>query len=275
MITKAGVPSNKVIAGVTSYGRSFQMTTPGCYGPMCTFTGPSSGAEPGPCTGTPSYIADAEIKQIAADAGRVNYVGFDAASQTDILVYDGDQWVGWMSPSTKATRTAIYQSLDLGGVSDWATDLEDYRSSPNPEGWGTFINNIKLYGDPYIEGNRTGNWTSLTCTDPAVVGLATFTSSERWGMLDCDDAWTDALNVWTTIDNVTHNLNFPLSVWNTFHAPENSACQVLLIDANCDTTLECTDTVGEGSGPAGYLVLNSLIEVHEVRTMRRRRPYSM
>jgi len=42
MITKAGVPSYKVIPGLANYGRSFQMTDPNCNGPMCTFTGPLS-----------------------------------------------------------------------------------------------------------------------------------------------------------------------------------------------------------------------------------------
>lgn len=42
MITKAGVASNKVVVGVTSYGRSFKMAEPGCMGPQCLFTGNSS-----------------------------------------------------------------------------------------------------------------------------------------------------------------------------------------------------------------------------------------
>lgn len=32
MITKAGMPSRKVIVGVTSYGRSFRMAQAGCTG---------------------------------------------------------------------------------------------------------------------------------------------------------------------------------------------------------------------------------------------------
>jgi len=41
MITKAGVSSNKVAVGVTSYARSFQMSTVGCWTEECTFIGKS------------------------------------------------------------------------------------------------------------------------------------------------------------------------------------------------------------------------------------------
>jgi GH18 family chitinase len=61
MITKAGMPTNKVIMGVASYSHSFKMAQAGCTGPMCLYLGPVSAAAPGRCTETPGYITLAEI----------------------------------------------------------------------------------------------------------------------------------------------------------------------------------------------------------------------
>ncbi|CRK37425.1 hypothetical protein BN1723_018640, partial [Verticillium longisporum] len=66
----AGVPTNKLMVGVSSYGRSFKMAQMGCEGPNCFFLGGrnQSPAKAGTCTGTPGYIADAEMMQIALNA---------------------------------------------------------------------------------------------------------------------------------------------------------------------------------------------------------------
>ncbi|KAF4980645.1 hypothetical protein FZEAL_3394 [Fusarium zealandicum] len=144
MITKAGVDPAKVVVGISSYGRSFKMTNPACTGPMCQFSGSFSEslAEPGECTGSPGYLANAEIRKIIYDA-KANKAGvtakswFDTASDSDILTF-GTQgkgmtdWVAHMTEATKTKRTAWVKSLNFGGVIDWAVDLEVWFS-PKPE----------------------------------------------------------------------------------------------------------------------------------------------
>jgi chitinase len=122
MITKAGVPAAKVMVGVASYGRSFQMAVPGCDGPDCYFTGPLSGATPGPCTQTAGYIANAEIYNIIAnDSTAVGY--YDNESDSNILEYGDLNWVAYMNDTIMASRRALYQGLNFGGTVDWALDL--------------------------------------------------------------------------------------------------------------------------------------------------------
>ncbi|KAK4197626.1 family 18 putative glycoside hydrolase [Triangularia verruculosa] len=177
MITKAGVPSNKIAVGVTSYGRSFEMTTPGCTGPDCTYTGGESGAYPGPCTGTAGYIANAEINAILDGTGSwrtpsgalkpiTSYSSyFDTDSHSNVAVYESTQWVGYMDNKVKADRTVLYKLFNMGGVVDWAIDLDGFGGDSDSIAGSDPAANI-VYPPPSI-WDSNDRWTG--CDPPCVI----------------------------------------------------------------------------------------------------------
>ncbi|KAL6907356.1 glycoside hydrolase family 18 protein [Trichoderma evansii] len=156
MITKAGVPSNKVVVGVSSYGRSFKMA--GCTGPMCQFAGTPrvSNAAKGRCTDTSGYISNAEIEDIFL-FGKVNKQWTDAGS--NIFVYNDTEWVAYMNDTTKADRATLYASYNFAGTSDWAVDLQEYVDDTE-EDEGPDDNFVAVIDDNYYAKCDT-NYTSL------------------------------------------------------------------------------------------------------------------
>lgn len=125
MITKAGVPTHKVVVGVSSYGRSFKMADSTCRGPQCTFLGErnKSPAKPGRCTNEGGYIANYEIDEIIKKGGAIR-TWWDEETDSDYLVYSQVEWVAYMTNTTKNRRTDEYRRLNMGGTSDWAVDLQ-------------------------------------------------------------------------------------------------------------------------------------------------------
>jgi GH18 family chitinase len=134
MLTKAGARTNQIMMGISSYGRSFKMSNSKCTGPTCTFTGSNtkSEAEPGICTNSSGYIADAELRRIISDS-EVNDNGkvktwYDKQSDSDIMTWNGN-WVAWMDHLTKDRRVNRAKELNLAGTSDWAVDLQEFHKS--------------------------------------------------------------------------------------------------------------------------------------------------
>ncbi|KAM5439760.1 putative chitinase [Microsporum ferrugineum] len=183
MITKAGVPSNMVAIGLSSYGRSFQMDTPGCWTEQCTFTGPASGAYPGPCTNTAGYISDYEIGLITSQNPSAQVL-WDANSYSNIILFNGTQWVAHMNKTNKATRKALYPGLNFLGTADWAVDLQ----SEHGDGPGSQTNSSSevIYIDP-------GIWESAT---PQVVGPPGATLI--WPPMPLSSTTTITFPLWTT-----------------------------------------------------------------------------
>ncbi|KAL5337697.1 hypothetical protein BJX70DRAFT_409027 [Aspergillus crustosus] len=266
MITKAGVPGNKVIVGVTSYGRSFKMADPACHGPDCLYTGDqlNSNALKGKCTSTAGYLADAEIEEILADPKRVNQHFVDPTSHSDILVYDNTEWVGYMGSDTKNTRSKMYRSWGLGGTTDWATDLQTYNKVPAPAlSWASFRSMAMAGQDPKADHSRNGNWTDFGCDHEMIVDATSYLPEERWATLGADAAWQDVVRIWKDTDSNRPGIQFMQSVSTTLHMGAQAHCGQLTSDS-C-VTKDCPIGANDDtSGPAAQLIWNSLVEVHKL-----------
>ncbi|KAL7789818.1 hypothetical protein V8C37DRAFT_417733 [Trichoderma ceciliae] len=101
--------------------------------PFCKFKGPNSTATPGECTGTAVYISNAELKDIIILDFNDTFTDYDSHSDT-AMVYYGSNWVAYLPDDSKAHRTVLYKTANLGGIVDWAIDLQEYTDdSLDPE----------------------------------------------------------------------------------------------------------------------------------------------
>ncbi|PKX90534.1 uncharacterized protein P174DRAFT_453491 [Aspergillus novofumigatus IBT 16806] len=117
MITKAGVPTNKIIVGESSYGRTFKMSQAGCTGPMCTFEG--------------DRLKINDIIDLHLNVKTWH----DGASNSDMVVYDDTEWVAYMSDTTKDPRRSHWKGLNFICKKfindDYSSDVLD--PAPEPE----------------------------------------------------------------------------------------------------------------------------------------------
>ncbi|KAK4161332.1 glycoside hydrolase, subgroup, catalytic core [Cladorrhinum sp. PSN259] len=126
MITKAGMPSNKIAVGLASYGRTFKMADASCRGPTCLFTGTSTQSEaaPGRCTGKRGYLANAEIEEIIATNPTAQT--WKTNRYEDYLQYNGTEWVGYSNEASKVARQAQIWNFNMLGTADWSVDLQEF-----------------------------------------------------------------------------------------------------------------------------------------------------
>lgn len=236
MITKAGVPSSKVIVGLASYGRQFKMTDPSCTSANCTFTGPDAKGTPGRCTNIPDYIANAEIEEILHKNPHAKAYDHDGSSK--YMTYDGN-WVSYMDNKDKITRTNLYKGMHFGGVVDWAIDLNSFEfddkyaghntggltgdHGPKSGGFG-----VKKGTGPASKCGEDDSWKEVQCDTPGIA-QENMASAARWTDVKADAAWCAGIKHWTSErDDKTATHGFTESIMTYFFkGPPKFVCGAL------------------------------------------------
>jgi hypothetical protein len=263
MVTKAGVPAEKVIVGIASYGRQFKMVDPSCTNENCTYVGPKSTATPGRCTDTPEYISYAEIKEIAEQNPNARIIKNSGFSKT--LTYDGN-WVSYMDDQDQQQRANFYKALNFGGTTDWAIDLKNFMlddTTIRNGGWrGEMMrdSHSPFLLDGKLRCQKDHSWRDVKCDNPGMQDVKN-DPQWRWNMLKTDAAWCDAVSDW--IDNSRGQPgidSFPDMISNYLHGEPNFYCDKLDIVNLCHTG-RCTQ---DGTGAATQFILESLQNIHAV-----------
>ncbi|XP_072504253.1 chitotriosidase-1 isoform X2 [Notamacropus eugenii] len=118
-----GAPSDKVILGMPTYGRSFTLSSPSNTG----VGAPVSGAgTPGPFTKEGGVLAYYEVCTLKDATSRM------IEEQKVPYAVQGNQWVGFDNVESFKTKVAYLNRKRLGGAMVWAMDMDDFK--------GTFCN---------------------------------------------------------------------------------------------------------------------------------------
>ncbi len=106
-----------------------------------------------------------------------------------------------------------------------------------------------------------GNWTQVKCTDYGVTD-ASLPSNARWSAVDAGGAWSEAVSAWNNEGTAPGHVPLPFTQYlmNFFHGPDNWNCQDIGSAACAPGVLQC----GSTNHPAGWMVMNSLANLHEV-----------
>ena len=124
-----GVPADKIVLGMATYGHSFggvNNLSESDFGPGKAF---QSAGPAGPSTGTPGFLAYFEI----ADKMTLKELTFGVDSLTSTA--EGynlltKEWVSFDTPQTIALKAQLAKDKSLLGIMFWAVDDDEYQWSP-------------------------------------------------------------------------------------------------------------------------------------------------
>ena len=130
-----GVPANKIVLGMPTYGHSYagvSSLTVSDTGPGKPFTATGSA---GPSTRAPGLLAYFEIADMTA-SGSLTFAVDSLTSTVYGYNLNTKEWVSFDTPDTIALKVKLAQSHNLLGGMFWAIDDDEYQ-------WGSKYPNIR------------------------------------------------------------------------------------------------------------------------------------
>ena len=122
----AGIPSDKMVLGMPTYGRNFTVSNPGQLAYDHSYGKPFNGAGPaGAATQVPGVLAYYEIIQ-KVKSGELVEQWDDATLTPYAYSATTGEWVSYDNPRSLGYKTAYANARGLGGAMVWSVDDDDF-----------------------------------------------------------------------------------------------------------------------------------------------------
>jgi chitinase len=115
-----GVPPEKIVLGMATYGRAYADAEGSAVGSMS-----KGNAPPGRCTGAPGMLSYFEVKELL-DAGKVKASWDDAAQVPYAYSSTSKLWISYDDERSFTKKLDFIDAKGLGGAMFWALDMDDY-----------------------------------------------------------------------------------------------------------------------------------------------------
>ena len=116
-----GVPADKIVLGMATYGRDYADAEGSAVGSMS-----KGNAPPGRCTGAAGILAYFEVKELL-DSGKLKPAWDDAAQVPYAYGSSSKLWVSYDDPRSFEKKMDFIDQKGLGGAMFWALDMDDYQ----------------------------------------------------------------------------------------------------------------------------------------------------
>jgi len=121
-----GMPKDKLVLGIPTYGRSFTLTDASNHG----LGAPATKGVKGRYTGEAGFLSYYEICDMIKAGAQV----YDIEGQHAKYLVHNNQWVGYENVDTVKAKACYAKQHDFGGVMFWALPLDDFGGSSCGQG---------------------------------------------------------------------------------------------------------------------------------------------